>query len=330
MKRKSLILIFTLHALHVLLVDARYSSNYPYRRPASKLDLFLGSCAIGAMCCIAGIKVVSTGDECLVERLGKYHHKLKPGLNFVLPLIDQVSFKDTLREQVLDVPPQECFTKDNAPLTADAIVYMRITDMTDACYKVSNVKHAVLNLCLTHLRQEVGRLTLEESFSSRGSLSLLLVQTLNKICQGWGVEITRVEIQSLQPSYEILRSMELQMSAERKKRAAILQSEGEKTKLINEAEGRAGAMLVDAEARKKSIVLASQAEAERQRNEADGIHIAIQRIALAIAGSGSGYGSENAMKDALQLITLVRYLETQGKFASSNDTKVLMFPTRDR
>ncbi len=207
--------------------------------------------------------------------------------------------------------------------------------MKDACYKVANVRSAVLNLCLTNVRQEVGRLTLEESFSSRGQLNKALVKTLNEICQGWGVEITRVEIQHLEPSREILRSMELQISAERKKRAAILQSEGEKMKLINEAQGRAGALLSDAEARKKQIILAAEAEAERQKLEAQGMNLAIQSVATAIANTGGSYRnqngrpSENAVKDALQLLTLVRYLETQGKFASSDATKVLMFPTKD-
>ena len=210
-----------------------------------------------------------------------------------------------------------------------------VKDMKDACYQVSDVKNAVLNLCLTNVREEIGKLTLEESFSSRGQLNQALVKTLNQICQRWGVEITRVEIQHLEPSPEILRSMELQISAERKKRASVLQSEGEKMKLINEAEGRAGALLSDAEARKKQIILASEAEAERQKLEAEGINMAIRNIATAIASAGGSYRnenglpSENAVKDALQFLTLVRYMETQGKFASSDGTKVLMFPTKD-
>merc|ERR550539_506424 len=298
-------------------------------------QLLLGSCAVGAICCASCVRIVSTSDQCLVERLGKFHRELNPGLNFIIPFIDNVSFRDTLREQVLDVPPQECFTLDNAPLTADAIVYMKITDMKDACYQVSDVKNAVLNLCLTNVREEVGKLTLDESFSSRVQLNQALVKTLNQICQRWGVEITRVEIQQLDPSPDILRSMELQISAERKKRASVLQSEGEKMKLINEAEGRAGALLSDAEARKKQIILASEAEAERQKLEAEGINMAIRNIATAIASAGGSYRnenglpSENAVKDALQLLTLVRYMETQGKFASSDCTKVLMFPTKD-
>ena len=271
----------------------------------------------------------------MVERLGKYHRTLGPGLHLVLQPFETISFKDTLREQVMDVPPQECFTMDNAPLTVDAIVYLRITDSKDACYNVFDVRNAVLNLCLTNVREEVGQLTLEESFASRNMLSQKMVNTLNAICRDWGIEITRVEIQRLEPSPDILRAMELQMSAERKKRAWILQSEGEKSKIINEADGKAMALLAEAEAKKKSVILKSQAESERQRLEAEGIRMAIETIAEAISNA-TGHSRTNgapgakATQDALQLLSLVRYMETQSKFSESEGTKVLMFPTRDR
>jgi len=321
LKKKYLLLVSIVASLQAV-------ECYKRNNVGIKSQLFLGSCIVGGAYCVnACIKIISTGDQCTVERLGKYHRKMDPGINFMIPFLETISFRDTLREQVLDVPPQECFTLDNAPISADAIVYMRIVDMKDACYKVANVKNAVLNLCLTNVREEIGRLTLEESFSSRGTLNRALVTKLNRICRDWGVEITRIEIQHLEPSPEILRSMELQMSAERKKRAAILQSEGEKMKLINEAEGRAGALLADAEARRQSIVLASKAEAERQEIEAEGIKLAIEKVAKAI--SLNGQINQNDVKDALQLLTFVRYMETQGKFATSEGTKVLMFPTKD-
>ena len=294
-------------------------------------ELIASACTIGAACTVitaaSCVKVISTGDECLVERLGKFHRSLGPGIHIVFHPFETISFTDTLREQVFDIPPQECFTLDNAPLTADAIVYMKIKNMKDACYEIFNVKNAVLNLCLTNVREEVGRLTLEQAFSSRGELNRALLISLNDVCRNWGIEITRVEIQHLQPSPDIMRALESQISAERKKRASILQSEGEKTKLINEAEGRAQAMISDAEAKNKSIILASHAEAERQRLEADGIRLAIETLATAITGEGSSRAQ--AVQEAIQFLGLVRYLETQGKFASSEGTKVLMFPSRD-
>jgi len=187
--------------------------------------------------------------------------------------------------------------------------------------------NAVLNLCLTHVREEVGRLTLEESFSSRGELNKALLLSLNAVCKKWGIEITRVEIQHLQPSPEIMKALESQIAADRKKRAAILQSEGEKAKLINEADGRAAARIADAEARQKSMVLASHGEAERQRLEAEGIRVAIETIANAIAEEG--HSRSEAIQDSLRFLMHKQYLETQGKFASSDGTRVLMFPSQE-
>merc|ERR1711982_200678 len=131
------------------------------------------------------------GDECLIERLGRYNRSLGPGIHFIFKPFENISFKDTTREQILDVPPQECFTFDNAPLTVDAIVYLKIVNMKDACYEVFKVKEAVLNLCLTYVREEIGLLTLEESFSSRGNLNKSLLQSLNSVSRSWGIEITR-------------------------------------------------------------------------------------------------------------------------------------------
>ncbi len=287
-----------------------------------------GACALGTACVASCIKIISTGDACLVERLGVYHRSIGPGISLVFQPFEKISFAGTFREQVMDVPPQECFTKDNAPISSDAIVYMRIVDMKDACYNVFDVRNAVRNLCLTNIREEVGRLTLEEAFSSRGELNSRLLSTLNDVCKSWGIEITRVEIQSLQPSPDVLRALESQIAAERKKHAYILQSEGERMKLVNEAEGKAQAMLADAEARKKSTILTSQAEAERQKLEADGIRIAVKTVVGALVQNG--IDPSTAVRECLQFLGLVRYMEAQGKFAASSGTKFLMFPSQDR
>jgi len=281
------------------------------------------ACIWAATC----IKVVTTGDECLVERFGKYHRKLGPGWHWVARPIETESFHVTTREQVMDVPPQHCYTLDNAPLQADAVVYLRILDLAKARYEVRNVNEAILNLCLTQLREEVGKLTLDESFSSRDRINKSLLQKLNEVCGNWGVQITRIEIQELQPSPDIKAAMELQMAAERKKRAAILQSEGERTTLTNEAEGRAKAIVADAEAKSTSMVLLARAEAEKMRLEAAGYETAITQIANAIRVQNGV--NKDGVDAALQLLMLGRYLETQAKFAASNGTKVLMFPTKD-
>lgn len=243
-----------------------------------------------------------------------------------------------IREQqqkiVLDVPPQQCYTLDNAPLRADAVVYMRIYNIEMARYNVEDVMNAIMNLCLTQLREEVGKLTLDESFSSRERINKELLKDLNIVTSGWGVEITRVELQNMEPSRDILSAMELQIAAERKKRASILRSEGERATLINEAEGRASAAVSNAEAQKKTVLLRAQGEAERQLLEANGLKDAISIVAQTLSNSyGPEYSGGNREKEsvegAIQFLSLIRYLETQARFASSDSTKVLMFPSKN-
>lgn len=276
------------------------------------------------------LNVVTTGDECLVERFGKYHRKLGAGWHFLMPVIEKISFKVTTREQVLDVPPQQCYTKDNAPIKADAVVYMKIQDVLLAKYNVEDIYGAIMNLCLTQLREEVGKLTLDESFSSRERINRELLKDLNGVCQNWGIEITRVELQNLQPSATIKEAMELQMAAERKKRAAILHSEGERTTLVNEAEGRAEAAIKDAQAKQKATVLLAEAEANRQRIEAEGLRMAIATVADGIVGDNRDAAARGeAVEAAVQFLTAVRYLEMQGKIAVSDNSKVILLPSKD-
>lgn len=302
-------------------------------RQIIKTGIITAGCAAGITTCIKCIKVVTTGHECLIERFGKYNRRLDAGWHLLVPIIERVSFRVTTREQVLDIPPQQCYTKDNAPLKADAVVYMRIADVISAKYNVEDVHDAIMNLCLTQLREEVGKLTLDESFSSRERINYELLKDLNAVCQGWGVTITRVELQNLQPSLTIKEAMELQMAAERKKRASILKSEGERTTLINEAEGRAQAAITNAEAQNRVTILQAEAEANRQRIEAEGLRTAIEAIAETIMddnnNSSSSVNKEKAVEGAIQFLSVLRLLETQGRFAESNNSKVIMLPTKD-
>ena len=264
------------------------------------------------MCCVPlfCLKIITTGDECLVERFGKYNRKLGPGWHLILPPFESISFQATTREQVLDVPPQQCYTLDNAPIRADAVVYLRLTSIEAARYNVEDVRNAILNLCLTQLREGVGKLTLDESFSSRERINKELLKDLNAVANTWGVEITRVELQNMEPSKDILAAMELQMAAERKKRAAILKSEGERMTLINEAEGRASAAVAAAEAQKTTTILKAQALQSSYGDDHEG-------------------SAKDSVEGAIQFLGLLRYLETQGKFAASDGTKVLMLPSKN-
>lgn len=215
-------------------------------------------------------------------------------------------------------------------ITADAVVYMRIFDMKMACYEVEDVFNAIRQISLTQLREEIGKMSLDDCFSSRETLGKSLLADLNTVTKRWGVQITRVELQELQPSPTIAAAMELQMAAERRKRTAILQSEGERTTLTNEAEGRASALIADAKAKREAIILAAQGEAQKLTLEAVGTKQAIETIsaALAAAASSSEEGKA-AVEGAMQLLMFERYMTTQATFAAGNNTKVLMFPTKD-
>ena len=208
------------------------------------------------------VKIVKEKEEYLIEGLGSYRKKLEPGLNFILPVYDQVVYKDTIREKVLDVPAQSCITRDNVSITVDAVVYWRIMDMYKAFYKVENLRDAMVNMVLTQIRSEMGKLELDQTFTARTEINEILLRELDIATDPWGVKVTRVELRDIMPSKAVQDSMELQMAAERQKRANILTSEGHRDSAINSAQGEAQAQLLQAEAAKKAAIL--QAEAEQQ------------------------------------------------------------------
>ncbi|WP_017324283.1 SPFH domain-containing protein [Synechococcus sp. PCC 7336] len=208
------------------------------------------------------VKIISQGYEALVERLGRYSRKLTPGFSVILFPIELVVFKDTIREQVLDVPPQQCITKDNVSLQADAVVYWRITDMVKTYYAVEDIERALVNLVLTALRSEIGRLELDQTFSSRTEINARLLNELDEATDPWGIKVTRVEVKDINPSRTVQDSMEKQMAAEREKRAAILGSEGKQQARINQAAGEARARVLRAESEKQEKLLRAEGTAE--------------------------------------------------------------------
>lgn len=207
------------------------------------------------------VRVVGTAETQLIERLGRFDRTLPPGLHFLIPLVDRTSFSATTREQVLDIPPQKAITRDNAPLTADAVVYWMITDAELARYAVANLVAAIQNLVLTQLRSEIGKLSLDETFSARAKMNAILLEDLDAATTRWGVKVTRVEVRDIIPSPDIMQAMELQMSAERKKRANVLESEGRRASQVNDATGAADAKILAAEAEAKRLVAESGGEA---------------------------------------------------------------------
>jgi len=215
----------------------------------------------------ASLRVVGTGDGALVERLGKFHRKLDPGLHLVVPFVEWLSAHDTLREKVLDVHPMECITADNTPLSADAVVYYRITDLYATRYSVEDLVTSIQNLVLTQLRTEVGKLTLDDTFSARQALNAALLAELDAVTPGWGVRITRVVVRDILPAASIKGALEQQMTAERERRAAILRSEGDRMAEVNRAKGAA-----------EAAVLAANAEADARALNAEGLAKAVSGL----------------------------------------------------
>lgn len=276
---------------------------------------------------LSSTKVIQQGDEALVERLGVYDRKLQPGLRFVIPVLDRVSFRETIREKVLDIPPQPCITRDNVSITVDAVVYWRIVDMEKAYYKVQDLQMAMVNLVLTQIRSEMGKLELDETFTARSQINEILLRDLDIATDPWGVKVTRVELRDIVPSKAVLESMELQMSAERRKRAAILTSEGERESAVNTARGKADAQILDAEARQKAVVL--QAEAE---NKATILNAQAQRQSQVLKAQATAeaikiveqvLNSNPTAAEAGKLLLALGYLDMGKTIGESNSSKVL-------
>lgn len=285
-------------------------------------QLFLLFCLVfGGSALASSVKIINEKNEALVERLGSFNKKLNPGLNLIIPVLDRIVYRGTTRERVIDIPPQSCITKDNVAITVDAVVYWQIVDMAKAYYKVENLQTAMVNLVLTQIRAEIGKLELDETFTARTEINEILLRELDISTDPWGVKVTRVELRDIMPSKAVQDSMELQMSAERKKRAAILSSEGERESAINSAQGQAQAKILEAEAMKKAAILKAEAERQQQILKAEATAAALQIVSEKLK-------SDPKAREALQFLLARHYLEMGTTIGSSDSSKVLFLDPR--
>lgn len=280
----------------------------------------------------ASFKIVNQGEEALVASFGKYKRKLPAGPHFILPYVDSVTYRGSIKEQVLDIPPQQCITRDNVSITADAVVYWRVMDMEKAFYRVDNLHQAMTNIVLTQIRAELGSLELDETFTARNKINEILLRDLDEATDPWGVKVTRVELRDILPAKAVQESMELQMTAERKKRAAILTSEGEREAAINKAKGLADSQLLNAEASQKAAILEAEgqkqsrilrAEAERQEQvlKAQGTAQAMQVLLQSMKGNAQA-------QEALQFLLAQNYISMGTTIGSSASSKVMFMDPR--
>jgi regulator of protease activity HflC (stomatin/prohibitin superfamily) len=265
---------------------------------------------------IRAIKVVPQQNAWVVERLGKYHAALAPGLNFLVPFVDRVAYKHSLKEIPLDVPSQICITRDNTQLQVDGILYFQVTDPMRASYGSSNYIMAVTQLAQTSLRSVIGKLELDKTFEERDIINAQVVQAIDEAALNWGVKVLRYEIKDLTPPKEILHAMQQQITAEREKRALIAASEGRRQEQINIATGEREAFIARSEGEKQSIINKAQGEAASITAVAEATAGAIERIAAAIRQPGG--------EQAVQLKVAERAVDAYSKVASESKTTLIV------
>ena len=264
---------------------------------------------------IKAVKVVPQQHAWVVERLGRFHAALAPGLNIVVPFIDRVAYRHMLKEVPLDVPSQICITKDNTQLQVDGILYFQVTDPKLASYGTSDYIAAITQLAQTTLRSVIGKMELDKTFEERDHINSAVVAALDEAASSWGVKVLRYEIKDLTPPKEILHAMQAQITAEREKRALIAASEGRKQEQITIATGQREASIQRSEGEKQAAINNAQGEAEAIKAVADATAQAIRKVAEAIESPGG--------MNAVNLKVAEKYVEAFAHVAKEGTTLIL-------
>jgi regulator of protease activity HflC (stomatin/prohibitin superfamily) len=272
--------------------------------------IFLGFILIASM-----IKIVPQRTAIIVERLGKYRATFTAGFQVLIPFIDKVRYRHTLKEQAIDVAPQVCITKDNIAVEVDGILYLQVLDAQKASYGIDNYRFASIQIAQTTMRSVIGKLELDRTFEERETINGTIVEAVDKASDPWGVKVTRYEVKNISPPQSIKDAMEKQMRAEREKRAVIAESEGTKQAKINNAEGD-----------KQELIKKSEGEMQKRINEAAGRASEIEQLAIATANGlraiAMAISAENGL-NAVNLRIAEQYLIEFGKLAKSNNTMIL-------
>jgi len=251
----------------------------------------------------------------VVERLGKYSGNLHAGFHILVPFLDQIRYKHSLKESAVDVAEQICITRDNVQVTVDGVIYMQVVDPKLASYGVSNLVWAITQLAQTTLRSEIGKIELDRTFEERGQINKAVVEELDKATGPWGVKVLRYAIKNITPPRDVLAAMEKQMRAEREKRAQILTSEGERDAAINLAEGRKQQTIKESEANRQLQINEAEGEASAILARAEATAEGIRKVAESIKQAGGA--------EAVQLRVAEQYIEAFSNLAKTNNTMIL-------
>jgi regulator of protease activity HflC (stomatin/prohibitin superfamily) len=268
-----------------------------------------------AVTIMRAVRIVPQQQAWVIERLGRFHGTLISGIQIIVPFFDRVAYKFDMREIPMDVPEQVCITKDNTRLSVDGVLYYQITNAQNAAYGTNDVITAVVQLVQTTMRAEVGKLALDECLSQRETLNKGVVDVLTEAAIGWGVKVLRYEIRNLTPPDEIQRAMELQLTAERQKRASIAKSEGDRQQAINQSEGQKQSLINNADGEKQSAILRADGQAQAIATVANATAKAIQTIGMAAAGQGGS--------DALHYQLAQQWVEQWGEIAKTSTVTVV-------
>ena len=270
---------------------------------------------IGILVITKGVKIVPQQSAWIIEKLGRFDRKLEPGLNILIPFIERVAYRHSLKEFAYDVQEQPAITRDNVTMMMDGVLYIRIIDPIQASYGVADPIYAVSQLAQTTMRSEIGKLSLDQCFEERETLNANIVTAINQAAQSWGIQCMRYEIKNITPPVSVLKAMELQVAAERQKRAEILQSEGQRQSKINVAEGLKQEVVLQSEAALTDQVNRAKGEAEAIIAVAEATARGIEHIAAAIGKTGG--------HDAVALRVAEQYVAAFEKLAKDSTTVLL-------
>jgi regulator of protease activity HflC (stomatin/prohibitin superfamily) len=277
--------------------------------------ILIGILVFAVVVFVKTIRIVPQKQAFIIERLGKYATTLEAGFHILMPFVDRVSYRHTLKEQAVDVPPQQCITKDNIAVEVDGILYMQVVDPKKASYGIDNYRFAATQLAQTTMRSVMGKLDLDKTFEERDVINSVIVEAVDKASDPWGVKVTRYEVKNILPPQSIKDAMEKQMRAEREKRAIIAESEGDRQAKINRAEGD-----------RQEMIARSEGEKQKRINEAEGRAVEIQRVAEATAEGLKKIAfaiNEKGGAEAVNLRIAQQYLDEFGKLAKTNNTMII-------